>query len=76
MKLLKFSARWCSPCTTLTRFLIHNKIDHTTIDIDEQHELAAKYQIRSLPTIVCVDDMDAELWRVVGLDLKSLKEKL
>jgi thioredoxin-related protein len=60
----------------LTRFLIHNNIDHITIDIDVQHELAAKYQIRSLPTIVCLDDMDVEMWRVVGLDLKSLKEKL
>jgi len=54
-ELIIFSATWCGACQ-----LIKNDIDQieasgvkvTRVDIDKQPELAAKYQVMSVPTMI------------------------
>ncbi|RSL29226.1 thioredoxin [Salibacterium salarium] len=64
MRLLKFSASWCTPCQVLTAQL--NGIDddmpaleYEEVDIDEMPDKAAEYGVMSIPTLV-VETADGE----------------
>lgn len=70
MKLLKFAASWCGPCQGL-KITIQNLEDKITIpiediDIDTNTDLAVQYGVRSVPTLVIVDDSGTEIKRSVG----------
>ena len=69
MKLLKFSASWCGPCKMLSMTIagIKDEIPYPIeeIDIDTNTELAQKFGIRGVPTLVLVDG-DTEVRRKVG----------
>ncbi len=72
-KILRFTATWCQPCKMLAIYLEDAKIDLPVdvIDIDENQELATKYSVRSVPTLVLIED-DIEISRSIGL--KNTKE--
>ena len=58
-EVLKFSASWCGPCKSLSMTIASAGdlgVTITEIDIDEQLDLAAKYSIRSVPTMVMLED--------------------
>lgn len=68
-KLYKFSAEWCSGCKQLTNTINamgNLSIDLIEVDIDSSPDIAKQYGIRSLPTLVLVDDMGKEVKRVIG----------
>jgi thioredoxin 1 len=70
MKLLKFHALWCGPCQGLS-MLINNmedeiKIHVENVDIDSDNETAIKYGVRSVPTLILVDDSGVEIKRHSG----------
>lgn len=61
LKVLKFSASWCGPCKVLAP--IFNEVKATMsdvsfqeIDVDQNSDLAIKYGIRGVPTIVIEKD--------------------
>jgi thioredoxin 1 len=68
-EVLKFSASWCGPCKTMSN-VIKSVGDIgvviTEIDIDEKIELSAKYGIRSVPTMILLED-GHETKRVTGV---------
>lgn len=68
MKILKFSASWCAPCKSLSMTLsnMDNLPAYQEIDIDEDNGLVAQYAIRSVPTLVKVDDTGKEIDRYNG----------
>lgn len=71
MKLLKFYAEWCGPCKGLSQ-IIQQAGDKITIpvesvNIDENIFMAQSFQVRSVPTMVLVDDNENEIKRQVGL---------
>lgn len=70
MKAIKFEASWCQPCKNMSRVLDGIKEQLTVpieaVDIDENADLAKQYGIRSVPTMVLVDDGGKELKRKVG----------
>lgn len=78
-EVLKFSAAWCGPCQALGMTI--KSIDDLScevkeIDIDENLDLAAQYSIRSVPTMVMLED-GKEIKRVSGaLPLAKVKEFL
>jgi len=70
MKLLKFSAEWCGPCGMLKKVIDGIEdlpIEIQEINIDEETELAAQYNIRNIPTCVIVSDSGEEIRRKSGM---------
>lgn len=69
MKFLYFSAPWCGPCRTLgpTMEKIGQKYSVEKINVDENQELSAEFGVRSIPTVILVDESNKELERLVGV---------
>ena len=70
--LIDFFATWCGPCKTLAPILKHVKdnlgerITILKIDVDKNQELASKYQVRGVPTMVLFQN-GKQLWRESGV---------
>ena len=71
INILKFESDSCPQCkalsATLERISKENKIDIKSIDIEEDNnqDLIRKYNIRSIPTIIFLNE-DKEYNRLVG----------
>lgn len=59
--LVDFFATWCGPCKMLAPIVEkvaseHEDITVLKIDVDEVPDVAAKYGIRSIPTLILFED--------------------
>lgn len=72
-KIIRFTATWCGPCKALASVLekIETDIPIEVVDIDEQTDLATEFGIRSVPTLVMMEDNNV-LKKMVGL--KTIQE--
>lgn len=77
-----FFATWCGPCKMQGPVIerLHGKIGDSVniikIDVDRQRDLAERYEIRSVPTIIIFKNGEI-LWRASGLQqLEVLEEKI
>ena len=72
-KVIRFTATWCGPCKALKTVLdqIETNIPIEVVDIDEQPDLATEFGIRSVPTLVMMEDNVATK-RLIGL--KTIQE--
>ena len=76
-KLLVFSASWCGPCKAFKPTLLELEQDRLIyIDIDEMQEIRRDYEVRSVPTVILVDEDGVELERLVGGQLLSTLQDL
>ncbi len=80
--LVDFFATWCGPCKMQSPILeqLKEKMgDKTTIvkvDIDRNQELAARYRVQSVPTLIIFKNGEP-VWREAGLKpLDVLERKL
>ena len=70
--LVDFFATWCGPCKTLAPILkqvkdnLGERITILKIDVDKNQELASKYQVRGVPTMVFFQN-GKQLWRESGV---------
>ena len=73
MEVLRFTASWCQPCKALAQQLEELGFDKdvTVVDIDEQQDLAIQYGVRSVPTLIAVDN-NKEVKRMVGVKAKDI----
>ncbi len=68
-KILYFSATWCGPCKQLAptiNNLVAEGFPITKIDVDSNPDLSAQYSIRSIPTMVVLDENGIEVNKVSG----------
>ena len=78
LEVKRFSAAWCGPCRALAPVMEGIKAGYSdvvfeTIDVDNDHEQASKYGIRSVPTVVFVKD-GVEVDRLIGVNSKLAYE--
>ena len=66
-KILKFSASWCQPCKQMSKVLSSMNVQNITeIDVDNESEITAMYQVRGVPTLIAIDAEGVEIDRLVG----------
>ncbi len=79
LEILDFYADWCGPCQMMKPIIEEFKGSHpeakvTSINIDEQGDMAEKYHVATIPCLVVVRDGE-EIAREVGvLPLKRIEK--
>jgi len=74
--LVDFWASWCMPCKLMVPVLnevaeeVNGKVTIGKVNVDEQKATAAKFGIRSIPTMVLFQN-GQELKRIVGVKTKD-----
>ena len=74
-KILKISSNWCFPCRILKQTFDDilkmedfKNIEVIELDVDDpnNNELCFKHQVRSIPTLVMMDENDNVLNKIMG----------
>jgi thioredoxin 1 len=72
-KIIRFTATWCQPCKAMAMIL--NKVDSPypieVVDIDAQSDVAIEFGIRSVPTLVMIED-GTVLKKMIGVKSEEL----
>lgn len=81
MNILKFSASWCTPCQKLKEIfqeldLTHHHLDEFDVDNEDDMEVASRYRVRGVPTVILIDDNGNEITRFSGVKSKKEIEEL
>ena len=69
--LVDFWAAWCGPCKMMNPVIEQVKsnnenLEVVKVNVDEERDLAVKYQIRSIPTLVLFKE-GVPIWRNSGV---------
>ena len=78
--LVEFGAPWCGPCKQIDPILLNlsaeyaGKIEVFTIDVDQAPELAMKFGVMGVPTLILFKDGEASK-RLTGFRPQKVIEK-
>jgi thioredoxin 1 len=79
--LVDFSAEWCGPCKMMEPVLdqlkgkMADKLKILKVDVDSNRELAGKYNIRSVPTLMLFQEGKTK-WTGVGVMTSNYLENV
>ena len=74
--LVDFFAEWCGPCKMMSPILkevkdiFQDKVSILKIDVDKNQAIAAKYQVRGVPTLIIYKE-GKQVWRQSGVVQKN-----
>ncbi|WP_412984637.1 thioredoxin [Pontimicrobium sp. IMCC45349] len=74
--LIDFYADWCGPCKTMMPILdalkdvLKNEVSIIKINVDKNQSLAAKYNVRGVPTLMLYKE-GKQVWRQSGVVSKE-----
>jgi len=74
--LVDFYADWCQPCRTQSPIVqelareMKDKVKVIKIDVDKNQEIARRYQVMSIPTLILFRNGEAK-WRQAGVTSKA-----
>lgn len=80
VSLMGFSARWCAPCKAqepIIKNLVNkfkNRASIIEVDIDSNRDLAIKFMVQSIPTLIIFKD-GKEIKRFIGLQTENTISK-
>jgi thioredoxin len=80
--MLDFTATWCGPCKRIAPRVdeleqeYRGRVEFKRIDIDEQEDLANKFQVKAVPTFVFIDGRGTVVHRVQGANPQGVEEGL
>lgn len=64
-RIIKFEKNDCAPCAQVSAFLDNRGITYETINPFDQPDLAAKFKIRTVPTVLVLNDDEVQQ-RIIG----------
>ncbi len=79
--LVDFFATWCGPCKTQApildevKQLLGDRVSIIKIDVDQNQQTAAQYQVRSVPTLIIFKNGQIR-WRQAGVFPANELERL
>ena len=78
--LIDFWAEWCGPCKMISPILeelaeeMEDKIKIVKIDVDNNNQIAMKYSIRSIPTLMIIKEGAVQAQHIGAASKSQIQE--
>ncbi|XP_019169549.1 PREDICTED: thioredoxin-like protein CXXS1 [Ipomoea nil] len=75
-----FTAIWCIPSVAMNPFVeemasAHENVVFLTVDVDDVKEVAAKYEVKAMPTFLLLKD-GAPIDKLVGANPEEIRKRV
>jgi len=72
-RIIKFEKNDCAPCAQVSAYLDNKGIAYETINPFEEPELAVKFKVRTVPTVLVLEEDEIKN-RIVGFKPEELDQ--